>query len=127
MKMKQETVNGFTLLEVMLVVTIIGMLTGIAVPKFVKARSVAQSTCCINQLRQIDAATQTWALENKKGEQQTVDYTDISPYLKGAVVCPAGGVGFADSYSMTVVAEKPTCKKAPVGNDAHVLPSTPSS
>ena len=111
----------------MLVVSIIGLLTGISVPSFMKARSAAQCTTCINQLRQIDQATQTWALENNKGQQQTVQYTDISPYLKGSVVCPAGGVGFADSYSITIVAEKPTCKKSPVSANPHVLPGTPSS
>jgi prepilin-type N-terminal cleavage/methylation domain-containing protein len=127
MKGKNNTVSGFTLVEIMIVISIISLLSGISIPRFLKARSVAQATSCINQLRQIDEATQTWALENKKGEQQTVQYTDINPYLKGTVVCPAGGTGFADSYSLTIVAERPTCKKSPTGVNPHVLPGTPSS
>ncbi len=105
----------------MIVIAIIGVLAGIAVPNLLKARTVAQANTCINHLRQIDAAIQEWALETKKAEQQAVQYSDISAYLKGAVVCPAGGTSFLDSYAVTSVSEKPTCLRVPGGGHPHVL------
>ena len=66
---------------------------------------------CINNLRQIDGAIQEWALEQKKGEEAAVQYSDIKPYLKNSVVCPAGGTTFADSYQLSTVSQKPICLK----------------
>ena len=121
MKTKTSCAGAFTLVEIMIVIAIIGLLAGIAIPNFLKARTVAQANTCINHLRQIDSAIQEWALETKKGEQQIVQYSDISSYLKGAVVCPAGGTAFSDSYSITTTSEKPTCKRVTGGTRPHVL------
>ena len=82
----------------------------------------AASNACINHLRQIDGAIQDWALETKKGENAAVAYKDISPYLKGTLVCPAGGTTFADSYLITTVSERPGCKKGASATPPHVLP-----
>ena len=123
MKMKTVPHAGFTLVEIMIVVAIIGLLAAIAVPNFVKARTTAQMNACINNLRQIDGAVQQWALEQKKDATSPVTYPDIADYLKNSVTCPAGGLTPDDSYALTTVNAVPTCKKKPgPGPGAHMLP-----
>ena len=124
MKNKTSRKSGFTLVEIMIVVAIIGLLAAIAIPNFVRARTQSQKNACINNLRQIDGATQTWALETKQAANAAVTFSDIVGYLKNEVTCPAGGTTFADSYSVTTVTNKPTCQKV---SATHVLPVDTSS
>src|SRR6516165_3363957 len=119
--MKRTAFNrtGFTLVEIMIVVAIIGMLATLAIPNYVKARGQAHQTACITNLQHIGGAVQLWAMENKKDADQPVTYTDIRSYLRNPVACPAGGTSFSDSYVLTVVDAKPTCQRKP---DSHKLP-----
>src|SRR5271154_2907575 len=104
--MKNIRKAGFTLVEIMIVVAVPGMLAAIAIPNFVKARATSQQNACINNLRQIDAAKNQWALEKGKtnGDMPTAD--DIKVYLmhNRLPVCPAGG-----TYIIGAVGEPPTC------------------
>ena len=82
--MKNNKTNraGFTLVEIMIVVAIIGLLAAIAIPNFVKARETAQLNSIINNLRIIEGAKDQWALEQKKGTGDLPGTADITPYLK---------------------------------------------
>jgi len=116
---------GFTLVEIMIVVAIIGLLAAIAIPNFVKARATSQANACINNLRQIDGAAQQWALEKGKKTGDTVSLTtDLTPYIKlnsasSIPPCPAGG-----SYTLGTVGFIPqvTCSLAATVTPSHVMP-----
>ena len=107
---------GFTMIEIMTVVFLIGLLASIALPNFIKTRTAAQKNVCINNLRKIDDAIQLWALEEKRGANAAVQFADISAYLKRTVLCPAGGQSFDDSYLISTVGTEPSCQKFPASH-----------
>ena len=109
----QRRQTGFTLLEIMIVVSIIALLLAIIIPSSVQARTRSQKHVCISHLRQISSAIQQWALETKQSPAANVTENDVTPYIKTSVHCPAGGKTFDDSYEVSKVSIDPTCKKSP--------------
>jgi len=125
--MKKTTAKkqGFTLVEIMIVVAIIGLLAAIAIPNFVKARTTSQQNACINNLRLIDSSKQQWALEQRQTSASTPTDSDLQPYLgrgnNGELpTCPVDPQNtFDTSYMPNAIGTPPVCL---IVASTHILP-----
>jgi len=100
--------SGFTLIEIMIVVGIIGVLATMAIPSLMRSRKEAQRAACINNLRAIKGVKEMWALNTGKGDADVPPDADLfggdMKYIKDKPKCPAGG-----TYDIRAVSENPTC------------------
>jgi hypothetical protein len=107
----------------LVIVAVIGFLVWIAIPNFIKSRAISAANPCINNLRQIDAAANQFALEHNLTNGSPINFpSDLTPYIKlntaGKIPrCPQGGI-----YHISKVGETPTCSLGTTVTPAHVLP-----
>ncbi|HEY4416705.1 MAG TPA: prepilin-type N-terminal cleavage/methylation domain-containing protein [Verrucomicrobiae bacterium] len=114
--------SGFTLVEIMIVVAIIGLLAAMAIPNFLKAGETAKTNACINNLKVIDGAKQTWALEQGQQSSTIPTPADLVPYLghSGKVMptCPIGKT----PYIINALSMAPVCSNWDTNTHNAVLP-----
>jgi prepilin-type N-terminal cleavage/methylation domain-containing protein len=99
--------RGFTLIELMIVVGIVGMLATMGLPNFLKTRTTAQARACVSNLRVLEDAKQTWGLEHgKRDGDEPTEAELIGPglYIKKMPECPAGG-----TYEINPIGVNATC------------------
>ena len=108
--------NPRPLLTLFIILGGVALLTLIALPNFSGRHNTSPKNACINNLRQIDAAIQQWALNNYKTNSDTPTWEDLKMYLSlsgyDVPKCPSGG-----TYKLGRVADAPTCSYP-----GHVLP-----
>lgn len=136
MRIKRPTTNGFTLVEIMIVVLIVGILLGIAVPNFANARDRSRQKACISNLRLIDSAKEQWAMDYRANNGTTVALTTLlNVYLDNGAFgtrgrrrafveprCPSTNIRY--SISINPVGTPPDCPSPTTqsGPYAHTLP-----
>ena len=115
-KFVKKARKGFTLVEIMIVVLIIGILLAIAVPNFIKARESSRTKACVANLKQLDSAKEQYAMDNKLNDGDAVPAGALwaaGGYIKSEPECPSGG-----AYTVAAIGAPPSCSEAASG---HVL------
>ena len=102
--------SGFTLTEIAVVVAILGAVLAIAIPNLLAAHTTAQTKTCIANLKEIHAAKQQWATDNRKpaaAVPTTANLFGPVLYIRKLPLCPTGG-----TYYLRAISQRPQCSIA---------------
>lgn len=105
--MKHRHLSGFTLIELMVVVGIIGLLAAIAIPNFMRAIDSSRQRACLANLNAIQSAKLQWALDQHKGATDTPPEQELfgaGKYIQTRPACRASG-----TYTIGTVETSPAC------------------
>ncbi|MBN2144965.1 MAG: prepilin-type N-terminal cleavage/methylation domain-containing protein [Candidatus Aureabacteria bacterium] len=125
LKLTSMKKQGFTLVEMMIVLAILGLLLGLGIPGFLRARDRARRDTCVNNLRMIEHASDQYRIDNNMAvtastritwlwpSSSASDVKDVSSYINRQLFCPsrgtykggtnAGGVPTDDSLEANAV------------------------
>ena len=124
MKLNNTNRNGgFTLVEVMIVVGIIGIVAAIGVPNFLRYREASRKSVCIANLKKMQEAKTQWAFEKGKKATDTplaADLCGSEQYLREKPSCPGGGADYITTIGQ--VDQTATCTLA--RSEGHTLTVT---
>lgn len=103
--------SGFTLIEIMIVISILGIILAIATTTWMRQRQISRWRVCQENLMKINGAKDQWAMDNNKGESEVPTWDDLATdkdgqgsYLKFRPVCPAEG-----AYTLNPMSLMATC------------------
>lgn len=124
--------KGFTLVEIMIVVAIIGLLAAIAIPSFMRARTRSQQNACINNLRQIESGKEQYGMEWGMTNLSVITFDNIvgaDDFVKQFPLCPASTTveatagNSAYDYTISALGVNALCQRQPGGDFPHALPT----
>jgi prepilin-type N-terminal cleavage/methylation domain-containing protein len=116
--------SGFTLVEIMIVVLILGVLLNIAMPAMIHARDTGQSKSCVSNLKRISGAKEEYALDNRLPVNSTYvfTWTDLSTYIHGPQpTCPTHSSTTGYTYVFNTIGISATCPYGAPASDPTLV------